>query len=94
MNLSSERLGKVVLIALLVLLGRLPQETFACSTILVGKAATSDGSVLMSSSCDGDIMGLIYVMPARKYPPGTSTTTLQEIPVTFAYVLQFYTYRM
>ena len=41
----------------------------ACSTILVGRAATSNGAVLMSHSCDGDVMGLVYVMPAQSYPP-------------------------
>jgi dipeptidase len=55
-------------------------ETFACSTILVGRKATSDGSVLMSHSCDGDIMGLIYIMPAQKYPPGTKLPMYWNLP--------------
>ena len=45
------------------------QPAAACSTIMVGKQATTDGSVLMASSCDGDVMGLIYVMPGETYPP-------------------------
>ena len=57
-----------------------PRKAFACSTILVGKDATSDGSVLMSSSCDGDIMGLIYVMPAQKYPQGTKLPMYWNLP--------------
>ncbi len=56
------------------------RETVACSTILVGKEATSDGSVLMSSSCDGDIMGLIYIMPAKKYPAGTKLPMYWNLP--------------
>ena len=43
-------------------------EILSCSTILVGKKATVDGSVIAASSCDGDIMGVIDVMPARRYP--------------------------
>ncbi|MHC4581293.1 MAG: hypothetical protein ACYS14_07530, partial [Planctomycetota bacterium] len=81
MNVTNERFGRfVALMALLALLVCLPQETFACSTILVGKEATSDGSVLMSSSCDGDIMGLIYVMPARKFPRGTELPMYWNLP--------------
>ena len=62
----------IILIGLIGTLPWAPQEAFACSTLLIGKKATFDGSVLMSSSCDGDIMGLIYVMPAQKYPQGTN----------------------
>jgi hypothetical protein len=49
----------------------LPPPATACSTLLCGRSATGDESVLMSHSCDGDVMGLAYVMPARAYPPGT-----------------------
>jgi dipeptidase len=56
------------------------QEAYACSTILVGKNASRDGSVLMSSSCDGDIMGHIYVMPAQAYPAGTRLPMYWNIP--------------
>jgi dipeptidase len=73
MCIITKRLVKfIILIGLIGSLAWTSGEVCACSTILVGKDATSDGSVLMSSSCDGDIMGLIYVMPAQKYPPGTS----------------------
>ena len=34
----------------------------------------------MSSSCDGDIMGLIYVMPARTYAPGTRLPMYRNLP--------------
>lgn len=70
----------IVLIGLMTSFAWTPRETFACSTILVGKEATSDGSVLMGSSCDGDIMGLIYVMPAKKYPRGTKLPMYWNLP--------------
>ena len=57
-----------------------PRAAPACSSILVGRGSTADGSVLMSSSCDGDIMGLIYVMPAQKYPKGTVLPMYWNLP--------------
>lgn len=75
--------GHKRVIAMIWLIGSLvwtPCEVLACSTILVGKKATSDGSVLMSSSCDGDIMGMIYVMPAQKYPQGTRLPMYWNLP--------------
>jgi dipeptidase len=81
MNIINKGPGRFI--AVIVLIGSLAwahREAFACSTILVGKKATSDGSVLMSSSCDGDIMGLIYVMPAQKYPRGTKLPMYWNLP--------------
>jgi len=47
---------------------------------MVGKKATEDGSVLMSSSCDGDIMGVIQIMPSREYPEGTELPMYWNLP--------------
>jgi dipeptidase len=47
---------------------------------MVGRQATADDSVLMASSCDGDVMGLIYVMPAQEYPPGTKLPMYWNVP--------------
>lgn len=58
----------------------MPPAGNACSTLLVGKQATVDGSVLMASSCDGDIMGLIYVMPAQIYAPNTKLPMYWNLP--------------
>jgi dipeptidase len=58
----------------------LASRTHACTTVMVGKQATADGSVLMASSCDGDVMGLIYVMPAQEYPPGTKLPMYWNMP--------------
>ena len=52
----------------------------ACSTILAGRQTTADGSVLMSHSCDGDVMGLVYVMPAHTYAPGTRLPMYWNVP--------------
>lgn len=52
----------------------------ACTTVMVGRQATADGSVLMASSCDGDVMGLIYVMPGETYPPGTKVPMYWNVP--------------
>jgi len=70
----------IILIGLIGSLVWMPLEALACSTILVGKEATPDGSVLISSSCDGDIMGLIYIMPAQKYPQGTKLPMYWNLP--------------
>jgi len=79
-NINNRSRRFIVLIGLIGSLAWMPRQSFACSTILVGKKATSDGSVLMSSSCDGDIMGLIYVMPAQKYPQGTKLPMYWNLP--------------
>ena len=79
-NINNRSRRFIVLIGLMGSLAWTPREGLACSTILVGKKATSDGSVLMSSSCDGDIMGLIYVMPAQKYPQGTKLPMYWNLP--------------
>ena len=52
----------------------------ACTTILVGRAATVDGSVLMATSCDGGMMGRVYVLPAAEYPEGTTVAMFYDFP--------------
>lgn len=72
---------RILATVLVFLLGGLPlPQATACSTILAGKQATADGSVLMSHSCDGDVMGLVYVMPARAYAPGTRLPMYWNVP--------------
>lgn len=59
-----------IVLALLISLGAVKPAT-ACTTILVGKDATADGSVMVSHSDDG--MGdarLVYV-PAKDHAPGS-----------------------
>jgi len=81
MNVINNRSGTlIVMIGLIGALVWTSRQTLGCSTILVGRKATNDGSVLMSSSCDGDIMGMIYVMPAQKYPKGTKLPMYWNLP--------------
>ncbi|MDA1088575.1 MAG: C69 family dipeptidase [Verrucomicrobia bacterium] len=47
-----------------LLITNLAGVSHACTTVLVGKKASADGSVLMATSCDGSIMGLVKVVPA------------------------------
>jgi len=70
----------VTLVLSVVIAGVVSRRVTGCSTILTGKHATADASVLMSHSCDGDVMGLVYVMPARSYPPGTRLPTYWNVP--------------
>jgi dipeptidase/type 1 glutamine amidotransferase len=51
-----------------------------CTTVMCGKKATPDGSVLMSHSCDGDIMGVMTLMPAVNRPPGTKVPMYRNMP--------------
>jgi len=56
------------------------RQADACTTVMVGRRVTQDGSVLMASSCDGDVMGLAYVMPASTYPPDTKLPMYWNVP--------------
>lgn len=74
-------LSRVVLVQLLVgLLAAAVGPAQACTTILVGRSATADGSVLMATSCDGGIMGRVYVLPAAEYPQDTSVPMFFDFP--------------
>ncbi|MEI6752809.1 MAG: C69 family dipeptidase [Paludibacter sp.] len=47
-------------------------NAFACTNFLVGKAATLDGSTLISYNADSYFLfGALYHLPAANYPPGT-----------------------
>lgn len=52
----------------------------ACTTILIGKGATADGSVLMATSCDGNIMGRVYALPGADYPQGAKVRMFYDFP--------------
>ena len=52
----------------------------ACTTLMAGRQASEGGAVLMSSSCDGDIMGVMYVMPSQEYAEGTRLPMYRNLP--------------
>ena len=53
------------------LLGPLPQRIFACTSIMVGKKASTDGSVMTSHTCDSHRTGSqIVVVPAQATQAG------------------------
>jgi len=71
--------------SILLPVGTLPlsvEGTHACTTVLAGKAATVDGSVLMATSCDGNIMGRVYVFPAKEYPKDAKVRMFYDFPAS------------
>ena len=70
----------IVLLLVLAIAGTPLPQASGCSTILAGNQATADASVLMSHSCDGDVMGLVYVVPAHSYAPGTRLPMYWNVP--------------
>ena len=48
-----------------------PEEKASCTSIMVGKKATSDGSVITSHSCDGNYRTWLNIVPRQTHEPGT-----------------------
>ena len=42
-----------------------------CTTIMVGRLASTDGSVMTSHSCDGNYRTWVEIIPSKKYEKGT-----------------------
>ncbi len=47
-----------------------PEEKASCTSIMVGKKATTDGSVITCHSCDGNYRTWVNIVPHQKYGDG------------------------
>jgi len=63
----------------------LPAVAHGCTTILAGKEATLDRSVLMATSCDGNIMGRVYALPAKEYQGDARVQMFYDFPAPWAW---------
>lgn len=55
-----------------LLLAAVLEKVYACTSIMVGRKASADGSVITSHTCDSHRTGSqIVVVPAAEHPPGT-----------------------
>jgi len=50
----------------------LTDEEASCTSIMVGKLASTDGSVITSHSCDGNYRTWLNIVPAAKHPAGST----------------------
>ncbi|MBN2207469.1 MAG: C69 family dipeptidase [Candidatus Aminicenantes bacterium] len=50
-----------------------PAEFDGCTSIMVGRLATSDGSVLTCHTCDGNYRQWVNIVPGRTWPAGAKT---------------------
>ena len=53
-----------------------------CTTIMVGRLASTDGSVMTSHTCDGNYRTWLEIFPRSKYEKGTMRA---DIPGHLAY---------
>jgi dipeptidase len=72
----------IVLVASCFLLSITPQEKpdselwqdpESCTSIMAGRLATTDGSVITAHTCDGEYRQWLKVVPGAKYPEGLTT---------------------
>ncbi len=54
----------------------LTDQEASCTSIMVGKKATTDGSVITSHSCDGNYRTWLNIVPHKKYDPGATRKIL------------------
>lgn len=63
------RMKKIALFLLLITSG---YQAYACTNLLAGKLATTDGSTMITYAADSyALFGALYHFPARTYPEGT-----------------------
>jgi dipeptidase len=49
-----------------------PEDKASCTSIMVGKLASTDGSVMTSHSCDGNYRTWLNIVPAAKHAAGST----------------------
>lgn len=54
-------------------------STFACTSIMVGKDASADGSVMTAHTCDGNYDARIQIIPGQTFEPGTTTPVYMNL---------------
>lgn len=67
-SLSKSHVGIMAVVIAMLLVAAAP--AFACTSILVGKDASVDGSVMTSHTCDGTYEFRLNVIPAKDWPAG------------------------
>lgn len=81
-------LGLLILIPSLVLISRSESQpvpwadedwTTGCTSIMVGRLASVDGSVMTAHSCDGNYRTWVRIEPSAKHPPGTKAKILHGL---------------
>jgi dipeptidase len=90
---------KVIFSAIFVFLGLFVMNQWAednCSSFLVTKGASKDGSVMITYTCDGEFLPHLEYIPAQDHEPGSTIEirgrdgkirgTVKEVPHTYAVV--------
>jgi dipeptidase len=67
MRLIKRAARPVLIVLLLIVTARLG---FPCTSIVVTKGASKDGSVIITYSCDGEFLPRLRLYPAADHPPG------------------------
>jgi dipeptidase len=72
MKNRSRHFVMLILLPLLLAVHPFAEETekYACTSIVVSKGASVDGSVMTTHSCDGPFEMRLHVIPGRKHEPG------------------------